>query len=269
EAKFAVPDEPTAERLLALETLGEYTLVPGGQAWTTDRYVDTASRDLLQSGHACRRRIVGDGAPELVTVKALGDASGTVHRRPELELEVPPGAPPEQWPPGPPRDVVMGIAGDRPLVELLTLRQHRTMRGVMRRERRIAVLSLDRIEFVPGTTARELEIELGPGGRSSDLRAMRELLRRFELQPQPLSKFTRALALLDGRPPDDAVGASTVAAAPAGRRRGRRKVGVRADDSIVEAGRQELRYRWDHAVVNGAGPIRWRDPQTPNHIAES
>ena len=72
EAKFAVPDDPTFERLMSLESLGDYTLVPAGEQHTTDRYLDTESRDLLQSGHACRRRALAGGGPELVTVKGLG-----------------------------------------------------------------------------------------------------------------------------------------------------------------------------------------------------
>src|SRR5690349_18949869 len=191
EAKFEVPDDPTFARLLGLEALGDYALVPAGEERTTDRYLDTAGRDLLQSGHACRRRDRGEGRPELVTVKGLGDVRGAVHRRPELEVEVPADAPPERWPAGEPRDLVLRIAHDQPLVELLTLRQRRTTRDVVRSDHRVAVLSLDRIEFVDGATTRELEIELVPEGDGADLDALERLLAPYGLRPETRSKFER------------------------------------------------------------------------------
>jgi CHAD domain-containing protein len=272
EAKFAVPDDPTFDRLLSLEMLGEYLLVPVGEARTTDHYLDTANRDLLQSGHAVRRRIGEEGGPERVTLKGLGGVHGAVHQRTELEVEVPPDTPPERWPPGPPRDLVLQLAHEEPLVEVLTLAQHRTTRDVLRKDRRIAVLSLDRIEFADGTTARELEIELAPDGSGADLRTLEKLLVPFGLKPEPLSKFERALALLGGAAP---------AAADASRARGRtsaaaaiakltrvpprasraKPMGVGADDPMVEAGRKILRFHWDQAIAHEAGTVAGADPE--------
>ena len=53
-------------------------------------------------------------------------------------MKVPPGTPPERWPAGPGRDIVLQLARERPLVELFTVSQHRTLRDVKRRGRRIA-----------------------------------------------------------------------------------------------------------------------------------
>ena len=252
EAKFAVPDDPTFAKLLSLESLGDYTLIPAGEERITDHYVDTESRDLLQSGHACRRRARPEGGPELVTVKGLGGASGAVHRRAELEVEVPADAPPERWPAGAPRDLVMRMAHDKPLVEFLTLRQRRTTRDVVRSDHRIAVLSLDEVEFVDGATARELEIELSPEGEGSDLEELEKLLEPFGLRPETRSKFERALALVEAR---------TAPARP--RRRGRRGtgVGVRADDPMLEAGRKILRFHWEKALAHEPGTIAGVDPE--------
>jgi len=276
EAKFAVPDDPTFDRLLSLEKLGEYALVPAGEARTTDHYLDTENRALLHSGHAVRRRIGEEGGPERVTLKGLGGARGAVHRRTELEVEVPADTPPERWPSGPPRDLVLQIAHDEPLVEVLTLAQHRTTRDVMSKDRCVAVLSLDRIEFADGVTARELEIELAPEGSDADLRALEKLLVPFGLRPEPLSKFERALALLGGAAPAPAVerrarGRTSAAAAvakltrvtpPAKPRASRAKpMGIGADDPMVEAGRKILRYHWDQAIAHEAGTIAGSDPE--------
>jgi CHAD domain-containing protein len=278
EAKFAVPDDPTFEKLLSLEALGEYALVPAGEERISDRYLDTENRDLLHSGHACRRRAWRAGGPELVTVKGLGGASGSVHHRSELEVEVPPDAPPERWPAGPPRDFVMRIVRDKPLVDFVTLHQRRTTRDVVRQDHRIAVLSLDQIEFVDGATARELEIELAPEGDDADLQELEKLLEPFGLRPESRSKFERALALLDGHAPEfpqahsepreqpmSAGEEAAERAAPAHARprghRGKNDVDVRADDPMLEAGRKIMRFHWDRALAHEPGTMAGIDPE--------
>ena len=271
EAKFAVPDDPTFERLLSLESLGDYVLVPAGEQQTTDRYLDTESRDLLQSGHACRRRAVSGGGAELVTVKGLGGATGSVHHRSEYEVEVAPDTPPERWPAGPSRDLVLQVTKTKPLVEFVTLRQRRTTRDVVRADHRVAVLSLDEIEFVDGDTARELEIELVPEGDGADLQALEHLLEPYGLQPETRSKFERALSLVDagsadagGEPhepgPEEPGGGAHRAPA---KRRGHRAngVGVRADDPMLEAGRKILHFHWEKALAHEPGTIAGIDPE--------
>lgn len=289
EAKFAVPDDSTFEKLLALESLGEYRIAPGSERRTTDRYLDTPGRDLLQGGHALRRRADQAGGPDLVTVKGLGGVRGAVHHRPEVEIVVPPDTPPENWPTSLPRDVVLKLAGDQPLVEFITLRQRRTAREVMRQNRRIAVLSLDRVEFADGATARELEIELTPPGDDTDLESLGELLRPYGLRPQPLSKFERALSLLDGggkggersgrrggrgdesanrvrrssaEPPAEHTGSSRPSTATSATKpKAGKAISVRADDPMSEAGRKILRFHWNQALAHEAGTILGEDPE--------
>lgn len=274
EAKFEVPDDAIFQKLLSLETLGEYRLAPGGEQRTTDRYLDTPGRDLFHAGQALRRRADRAGGPELVTVKGLGGARDGVHRRSELEVVVPRDSPPERWPAGPPRDVVLQLKGDQPLVEVLTLRQHRTAREVMREDRRIAMLSLDRVEFSEGATARELEIELMPAGDGTDLESLSTLLAPFGLRPQPVSKFERALSLLEGgasapkrgsRSRARATATTNPTARPAAtpvRNAGRAKpIGVQADEPMSEAGRKILRYHWQQALAHEAGTILGEDPE--------
>ena len=55
-----------------------------------DHYLDTADRDLLRGGYACRLREGEAGRPWLLTVKGLGGAEGALHQREEHEVR---GAP--------------------------------------------------------------------------------------------------------------------------------------------------------------------------------
>jgi CHAD domain-containing protein len=274
EAKYVVPDPATFERLLALETIGGYRLAPRGAFELTDRYLDTAERDLLDAGYSCRRRVRDGGAVAVVTVKSMGGARGAVHRRIEEEWEIPPGSPPEAWPAGPALELLRRLAGGRPLVELLTLRQRRAERDVIRADRKVAVLSLDRVEFAGHAEglSHELEIELTAEGAASDLRALEPVLLPFGLRPQGQSKFARALALLDpgatGADPGAKREGSHSAVAPAPERRaagerkkGAKRIGVLAADLMSEAGRKILRFHRDQMLAHEAGTIAGEDPE--------
>ena len=279
EAKYAVPDGATFAKLESLEALGEFHLGPAREERVTDRYIDTPERDLLRGGYACRRRAGDGGGPELVTVKGLGGARGALHRRAEHEVRVPPGSPPGQWPAGPGTDLVRRLAGDRALVDLFTVTQHRIVRDVELEGRRVAEWSLDRVDYgAPGGRIdQELEIQLAPAGDGADLSTLARLLRPFRLRPQPLSKFQRALALLDGgepgavRPPKVRKPRSRPGAGPAARpaeptaaatrpRRGKQVVMLPADP-MAEAGREILRFHFDKMLAHEAGTIAGTDPE--------
>ena len=275
EAKYTVPDPSSFDKLSALDVLGDYRLVPRAEQRVTDHYLDTQRRVLLEAGYTCRRRVDEAGGPEWVTVKGLGGAQEAVHRRIELETQVPPGAPPERWPDGPVRDLVIRLAGEAPLLELFRLSQRRLMRHVEREGRRVAVLSLDRVDFgatLPETC--ELEIELAPEGDAGDLEALVAALEPFGLSPQTLSKFERALALADSADrwtpaaPERRDGEPAASVDPpentdagAKPRRKARGVAVAPDDSMAEAGRKILRFHWEQALAHEAGTIAGEDPE--------
>jgi CHAD domain-containing protein len=120
------------------------------------------------------------------------------------------------------------------------------VREVWHGERRVAEMSLDAVEFNVGrrrTRTHEVEIELAQAGNLDDLRAAGEALRVFELQPARLSKFERALALLD----ETAAGAES----PTPKRR--KTPGVRADMPMSEAGRAILSFHFERMLANEAG----------------
>ena len=105
EAKYAIADPAVFAALLELQALGGYALRSIGERHVIDHYMDTPRRDLLRGGYACRLRERIGHDRWLLTVKELGKAEGAVHRREEHESEIPPNAPPDEWPAGPAREI--------------------------------------------------------------------------------------------------------------------------------------------------------------------
>ena len=238
EAKFTVPTAAVFSRLSETKRLGPYRARKRRVREVQDRYVDTADRRFHQHGFAARLRTGEDGL--LITLKRLDPAEGAVHSRDEYETPAPDRAI-TTWPAGAVRNLAEEIAGDRPLVDLVTLDQTRTVRILYEEARAVAEWSLDEVRFhgpkAPGRVY-EMEMELLPDGTPADLAALIDLVAApFGLVPQPQSKFERALALIAPAPP-----AGTKPPA-----------GVRADDSLILAGSKVLRVQAAALEANEEG----------------
>src|SRR4029079_3627789 len=87
-----------------------------------DRYVDTADGAIAQAGYAVRIRRTARGT--VVSVKSLGktEGAGGALRREELEGVADAAQGPADWPESDARSLVLEMAGDAPLVELVTVR---------------------------------------------------------------------------------------------------------------------------------------------------
>jgi inorganic triphosphatase YgiF len=198
EAKFALPDRDVFQRLQTIDRLADFVLSAGQIKQVRDTYLDTAGRRILRAGYACRRREESEGI--LITLKGLGGAQGAVHRREELEVLMPSDLALAEWPPSPVRERVLQLIGPAPLLPLFELQQARTVRLVTLGERRVAELSLDDVHVMAGNREQvylEMEVELRPQGTEDDLSAIVACLRdEWQLKPEPLSKFERALAFL-------------------------------------------------------------------------
>jgi inorganic triphosphatase YgiF len=210
EAKFAVPDADTFQRLQAVDQIAGFSLSVGQVKQVHDTYLDTDDRLFLAARYACRRRERGDEL--LITLKGLGRAEGAVHRREELETSLPSGessveglaALPHEWPASQVRDRVLQLVGEVPLAPLFDLRQTRVVRLVSQPadqtdqdERLVAELSLDDVHLIVQGREQayyEIEVELAPQGTEGDLAAIVACLRdEWSLDPEPRSKFERAL----------------------------------------------------------------------------
>lgn len=206
EARYLVPDRVLFERLSRLEMLDSFVLTPQGTSKIVDHYLDTKGRALLHQGWACRLR--SQDGTWTVTLKGPKEAQGAIVSRCELEL---PLARREEdltrWPPGELRERALALTSGLPLRRLLTIRQRRKSFLVSEGPRQVAELSLD-VVYTSGKGVRYhtymLECELLPEGQRADLERLHELLtQRYDLVPEPRSKFQRALELIELGPSAD------------------------------------------------------------------
>ena len=175
ELKYRVVDITQAERYLVVEEIGSFS---GGAAVRSsqieDRYVDTADGALAKSGFAVRLRQSGRGT--IVSVKSLArtEGPGGSLRREELEGPADRTAGPLEWPASDARSLVLELAGDAALIELVTIRQLRRKRVIRDSDTRVE-LSLDEVDVVARSRVVdrfvELEAELlkGDEGRLASL----------------------------------------------------------------------------------------------------
>lgn len=160
ELKYRVVDLAAAERYLAAENIGTF----GGTSAVRstqmeDRYVDTADGAMAKAGFAVRLRQSGRGT--IVSAKSLGrtDGPGGSVRREELEGPADRTSGPLEWPPSDARSLVLELAGDAPLVELVTVRQLRRKRIIRDGETRVE-LSLDEVDVVARSRVIDRFVEL-------------------------------------------------------------------------------------------------------------
>jgi len=188
------------DKLLKVDSLGEYRLETTEEQYVTDHYLDTGDRDIRKGGYAFRVR--EKNGRWLLTVKGLGTAESAIHRREEYEVEIQSDMSPQQWPDSPARDLVFSLTRSRPLVELFVIRQHRTLCKVFRGQRLVGELSLDVVDmgsFGQQERTYEVEVELERDGTLEDLQVLDEILQsNYDLRPETRSKFERSLAQLEG-----------------------------------------------------------------------
>ena len=200
ELKYRVVDLAGAERYLVAEQIGSFSGGPAARASQfEDRYVDTADGAMARAGFAVRLRRSGRGT--VVSVKALAQtegAGGSV-RREELEGPADRTAGPLEWPASDARSLVLELAGDAPLVEVVTVRQLRRKRVVRDGDTRVE-LSLDEVDVVARSRVVdrfvELEAELVKGSEERLAGLAEVFAADSALAPSGKSKLEAALAAL-------------------------------------------------------------------------
>jgi len=199
EAKFSLPDSTTLHQLQVTTRLAGFPLRKGQTRVVHDTYVDTSERKILAGGYTCRFRQVDEGIQ--AALKSLGGALGAIHKREEVDVLLPSIQQPEDWPVSLLREQVLQLTCGDPLIPLVELHQTRIIRLVRKQKQVIAELSLDDVLVNAGGREQayyELEVELTPQGSEEDLANIAAFLqKKWSLSPETLSKFERALALLD------------------------------------------------------------------------
>ena len=230
ELKYRVVDVTQAERYLAAEAIGSFV---GGAAIRSsqieDRYVDTADGALAKAGFAVRLRQSARGTIVSVKSTTRTEGPGGSVRREELEGPADRATGPLEWPASDARSLVLELAGDAALIELVTIRQLRRKRILRDGDTRVE-LSLDEVDVVARSRVVdrfvELEAELikGDEGRLSSLAEV------FTADP--------ALAPADGSKLEAALAAVRTGSHP---RRGQAAAGAAAGAGAGAAERGETR----------------------------
>jgi len=202
ELKYRVLDLPAAERYLSAATIGPFT--GASQARSTqmeDRYVDTADRAMERAGFAVRLRSSGSGVVVSVKSRSQRKGPGGAVGREEIEGPADRTAGPPDWPASDARSLVMELAGDAPLVEVVTIRQLRRKRQLRDGSTRVE-LSLDEVDVVASKRVVGRFIELEAELTKGDEARLVGLASAFGADPALTvangSKLDAALAAVDG-----------------------------------------------------------------------
>ena len=197
ELKYRVVDLAAAERYLAADEIGSFAGSAAPRSTQLeDRYVDTADGALGRAGFAVRLRQSGKGT--IVSVKSLErtNGNGGATRRQEIEGPADRTAGPLEWPASDARSLVLELAGDAPLVELVTVRQLRRKRVVRNGDTKVE-LSLDEVDVVSRSRVVERFVELEAELVKGDEDRLTELADVFladpALAPSETSKFEAAM----------------------------------------------------------------------------
>jgi CHAD domain-containing protein len=259
EAKFTAPDGELLDRLGDAAHLAGYPIFAGRTEQLEDVYLDSGEWVMLKAGFACRRRRI-DGST-LITVKQVRSVEDGIHRREELEVnlpaDLPANSPPSDWPDSEAKTKVLQLVGDQPLTEKLSLSQSRSTRWVGTIDRPLVEMGLDEVRLQPsGVVYHEVELELVEAGTEEDLAALVDVLRNdWKLEPQPLSKFERALAATGQGP---SLNPPPVAET---------EVRDHADEAPLEAEREE-KYAERDETTGGEESAPAEDDTSPSEVAE-
>ncbi len=292
ELKYRVHDLAAAERYLVAKSIGPF--VGAATARTSrseDRYVDTADDAIARAGFAVRLRQSGRGT--VVAAKSLvaTEGAGGSVRRTEVEGPAERTAPLSSWPASDARSLILEIAGDAPLIELVTIRQLRRKRIVRDGDTRVE-LSLDEVEVVARARVIDRFVELEAELVKGDERRLSYLADVFGADPAletvSGSKLETALASIrsadplrtpdpqhdEEEPPASTDPAEVIptssdtiseaveeAVVPDTRLIVGKTPGVSGDDHVAEAGRKVLRFHLARMLAREAGTREGREPE--------
>lgn len=203
EAKLLASDAAPLDALAVESTLDGAALGPARTVDESDRYLDTSDGRLEAVRWACRLRAREGTVRISLKGPAETPGQGWLHRRPEIEGPATDSTEPGDWPMSDARRHLEQLSAGAPLVERLRLDQRRTERAVHIGDRRVATLSLDRVEIRRGERHAgqlfvvEVELVDADALTASELQGLAEALgARPGLSPDPRTKLEHALERL-------------------------------------------------------------------------
>jgi CHAD domain-containing protein len=264
ELKYRPTTVAAGERYLALDEIGG--LAAERRRTRTlhldDRYIDTADGELARAGYAARLRVTASST--VISVKATNrrSAGGGPFRREELEGPADRASAPREWPASAARSLILELAGDAPLEELVTVRQVRRKRE-LRSPQTVLEVSLDEVEVLIRDRVIdrfvELEVELVRGDEAGLVSVGRVLDADPALKASSESKLEAALSAAREH------GSRSEAPAEPGTVRPPlvigRSPGVLATDPVAEAGRKVLRFHFARMLAREEGTRSGKDPE--------
>ena len=204
EVKYAVPSSEVIDRIW-----NDRTIINISDPATLEKvplfavYYDTEDKSLRKRHYTIRARSEGPAA--FATVKWGGSSSGAMHKREEINIPIDP----QKIIEAPSVDLFAGSAAykdlkeltdGKPLVPVLVMRFTRS-RMRLTFEGNIIELALDlgNIETANGSTPIcEMELEHFAGPNENSVKKLGDhIAEKYSLRPEPRSKYSRGLALLD------------------------------------------------------------------------
>lgn len=268
ELKYLVRDLEALRGWLARDWGGALDGVEGGNERTVeveDRYVDTAYGALAQAGFGARLRRE-DGGPVSVTVKTVSHdraADGTVDdasdpaalsHRVEVEGPADERLDPDLWPPSAARELINEVRDRARLRTLFTINQRREQRSLALDDGPVQV-TLDRVAVFRGArplaSFSVLEVEATNGSGASLARLATLIEATGYVTPEPRSKEEIARQYVAQAAEDPSHRLPRVPTSP----------GVKADDSLGEAGRKVLRMHLARMLSFEAGTRSGEDAE--------
>lgn len=204
ESKFLVMEETDFQALESLSKLASYSLSEAKIQLNEDIFFDTEDRAIMASGYYLRVRKSSGEDGSWVTIKSLGGFEGGTHRREEYVSFLPDGISVLACPDSRIKDLIFEFTAGLDLFPLLSLKQKRVIRQVKMGKKLIAETYLDRVNLKSKGREKhynEFEVELKSKGSSEDLETIRLfLLKHYNLEESPFSKFERAFLFMENLP---------------------------------------------------------------------
>jgi len=203
EKKFKIKDPGTFWSLQTIDQLGEFSLSTDEVTEVTDTYLDTRKRRLLAKGYSCCKRELGKKAR--IILKKVDTDDDVSHQPKEWRVKLKKDThDPADWPDSKVRTRVIKTIPEKKLQPIFVLRHTRITRSISKGNQVIAQANLDGVSLTVNGKERQfktLKLKVTDPEQEKQFKALISTLQsNWQLKPEPLSNFERALEMERGKP---------------------------------------------------------------------